>query len=573
MGRITVLADDVVRRIAAGEVIERPASVVKETVENSIDADATRVEVSLEEGGKRRIIVSDDGSGMDADDLKLAVMPHTTSKIRRENDIYRITTLGFRGEALSSIRSVAHLQIRTRMDGSEHGWMIRTNGETIGEVSPCACAKGTTVTVERLFFNLPARRKFLRSEQAETSRSLEVVTKIALCQPNIGFRVTQKGQLLLDCPPSGGIGGRITTLFGEDIGASVLHGKAQHTDSLVEVFVAPPYLSRTDTRMLFTFVNGRAVREETVRKAIRDAFREHLPPQRYPVAFVYLTVPPETIDVNIHPAKERVQLRKPAVAYTAVREAINRALSSVRRFYAPGAPAAMIERQKQIEQALSDYLRKQPLARRQKHLDIEFRPLRRDEEGEAGIPEGRFMVLHNAYILLETENGFIVVDQHALHERLVYDRLRVLVATEGLRLQRLLVPVEVETDSVEMSVFKYNRNLFKSLGIEVEARETRLLIHSIPEIGIDANEWSDIVHEVLSNMIQQPDTKGEGRLEGALKTLACRAAVKAGEPLSNQEISGLLAEARRCHIPATCPHGRPILKRFSLSEVERWFKR
>ena len=573
MGKITVLADDVVRRIAAGEVIERPASVVKETLENSLDAGAASVEILIEEGGKRRIIISDDGCGMDADDLRLAVMPHTTSKIKTEDDIYRITTLGFRGEALSSIRSVSHLAIKTRTEGAEHGWVIRANGETIGEVSPCACKKGTTVTVERLFFNLPARRKFLRSEQAETSRLLEVVTKTALCHPNIRFRVAQKGQLLLDCPPSNGIGERITTLFGEEIGASVLFGKAEHSDALAEVFVAPPYLSRTDTRMLFTFVNGRVVREETVRKAIRDAFREHLPPQRHPVAFVYLTVPPETVDVNIHPAKERVDVRKPAVVYTAVREAIHGALSRVRRFYAPGAPAAMVERQKQIEQALSDYLRKQPFAQKQKHLEIEFRPARKREEVEADIPEGRFIVLHNTYILLETENGFIVVDQHALHERLVYDRLRALVATESLRLQRLLVPIEVDIDSVEMSVFKHNRSLFKTLGIEVEASDTRLIIRSIPEIGIDAEEWSGIIHEVLSNIIEQPETKQERRLEGALRTLACKAAVKAGEPLSHREVSALLDEARRCHIPATCPHGRPILKRFSLSEVERWFKR
>lgn len=574
MGRITVLADDVVRRIAAGEVIERPASVVKETVENSVDAGASSVEVSVEEGGKRRIVVSDDGCGMDADDLRLALMPHTTSKISSERDIYRISTLGFRGEALSSIRSVAFVEIKTRTEGAEHGWLITSDGKSISDVRPCACHKGTTVTVENLFFNLPARRRFLRSEQAETSYLIESVIKIALSHPHIRFKVVQRGRLLLDCPPSEGFVGRITTIFGDEIGASLLTAEAEQSDVTAYAVVAPPYLSRTDTRMLFTFVNERAVEESTVRKAIRDTFKEYLPPQRHPVVFLYLRVSPETVDVNIHPAKERVQMRKPALVYTAVREAISRALSEVRRFYSSGLKTAMVERQKRVEQALSDYIKSHSIPSRQRPLDLRFhRPEREEDYAEAGIVEGRFLTIHDSYILLETDGGFCVIDQHALHERLIYDRLRALLATEGLHLQNLLIPVEVELDSVEANIFSHNQALFKRLGIVAELSGRRLTISSIPDIGIELSEWSGIIHQILSDMLQQPDTKQDGRMEGALKTLACKAAVKAGETLNSGEVSALLAEAQRCHIPATCPHGRPILKRFSITEVERWFKR
>jgi len=574
MGRIKILSDEVVRRIAAGEVIECPSSVVKELLENSLDAGAHKIDITVEEGGKRKVVVSDDGCGMDADDLRLALVSHATSKISDEADIYRIETLGFRGEALSSIRSVASVEIKSRMKDSEHGWLIRAEAERIGEVLPCAMNCGTTVTVENLFFNLPARKKFLRSEQFETSRIIETVTKLALCHYDVAFRLTQKSQTLLNCPAVDGYLSRINGLFGGETKDSLLEGQAEESDVCALVFVAPPYLSRTDARIIYTFVNNRCVKEETARKALKDAFKEHLPSQRYPVAFIYITLPPETIDVNIHPTKEAVQIKKPALVYTAVRRAIDSALSGVRRFYAGGISSGLAERHRQIEQALSDYLKRNADVPTQKPLAVHFHSLKKQNEFvEETIPDGRFFVLHNAYIALETSEGFILIDQHALHERLIYDRLRALLAEQGLRLQRLLVPITVRLDAVEVTVFQYNKALFKTLGIDAELNGTNLTILSIPDLGVVQGEWENIVHQMMSEIIEQPDRDYKTRLDNALKTLACKAAVKAGEPLDSREVYTLLSEARRCHIPATCPHGRPLIKRFPLSEVERWFKR
>ncbi|MCX7704553.1 MAG: DNA mismatch repair endonuclease MutL, partial [Planctomycetota bacterium] len=398
MGRIKVLPDSVVRRIAAGEVIERPASVVKELIENSLDADAKRIDVSIEEGGKKRIVVNDDGCGMDADDLRLALLPHSTSKISKEEDIYRIVTLGFRGEALSSIRSVSSLEIKSRMRGSEYGYFVRAEGDRIGNVTPCAANFGTTVTVENLFFNLPARRKFLRSEQSETSHIVETVTKIALCRFDVSFILTQKSQTLLRCDSSHEHLERIKSLFGEETGASLLQGEADNSDAKASVFVAPPYLCRADARAIYTFVNNRCVREETVRKALRDAFKEHLPPHKHPVAFIFVVTPPDAVDANVHPAKERIQLKKPALVYTAVRQAIESALASVKRFFAGTTTSSFAQRHHQIEQALSDYLKEHHNVPTQKPLDVHFREFRKQENlAEAQIPDGKFFTIHDTY--------------------------------------------------------------------------------------------------------------------------------------------------------------------------------
>ncbi len=577
-GGIRVLDDDMVRRIAAGEVVERPASVVKELVENSLDAGAGRVEISIVDGGRGGIRVADDGRGIPVEELPLALAPHATSKITSVDDLERISTLGFRGEALASIGRVARVEIRSRPPGSEHGFRIVMRGGDAKEPEPCACPEGTSVVVEELFYNLPARRKFLRHAAAEAARVSDVVTGAALAAPAVAFRLALDERPALSCRAAADALERIRDVFGEseETGALVT-GRSEEHGVRVSAVVAPPYVSRRDGRMLFFFVNSRPVVEQTLRRAVSDALRPHLPPSRQPVAFVYVDLPPAEVDVNIHPAKIEIRFRKPGFVYTAVRKAVEDALSSVRRFYATrGAPSTG-----GVERAVGDFLARRGLVGQS---SLGLRPPQETRGGgdrvggrppdEPPVPRGRYMVLHDSYIIVETPLGFTVIDQHALHERLIYDRLRALSESGELGVQRLLVPVELNVDAAERTAYEQNRDVLAALGFDTRLDGSRLVILSAPAIGAGARmDVEDAVRETLSVLMEDVGAAYGRRLQSALKSVACHAAVKAGQRLSDHEVERLLYEARRCHTPPTCPHGRPLLKHVPLQEMERWFKR
>ena len=572
MAKIERLPDDVVRRIAAGEVIERPASVVKELVENSLDAGASNIRVEATDGGIRRIRVTDDGCGIEKDDLPLAVAPHATSKIKSDADLLAIKTLGFRGEALAAIGRVSYLRIESRADGASCGWAITVRGGNPSSPVPSSHPKGTTVTVEQLFFNLPARRRFLRQPSTEAAKIASTLTTIALANPDIAFTLLLDGRTYIRVPAADSYLVRAQQLFPNAQETSVLlEGRASHEGIAAYILVSPPFLSRRDTRMQFFFVNKRPVRDETIRKALRDAFADKLPSGRNPVAFLFLSVPPELVDVNVHPAKQEVRFRKPGSVYTAIRRAADNALSAAQHLSSttPTAPA-----QENIRQAIADFLSsRRTNATPQKQLTLTPPKKSAQRPAERTVPAGRFFVLHNTFIVVETDDGFALIDQHALHERLIYDSLRAEVACRKLTSQKLLVPLRLNVTAEEETVFEQNRALFKQLGFVMEVDKRALVVSAAPSILSEEAEIEEAVKEILAGFLEEVGGGMGDKMDMALKSVACKAAVKAGEALSEKDVSWLLSEAKRCATPITCPHGRPLARFFSLEEVARWFKR
>ena len=572
MAKIERLPNDVVRRIAAGEVIERPASVVKELVENSLDAGATNIRVEATEGGIRRIRVTDDGCGIEKDDLPLAVAPHATSKIRSDADLLAIRTLGFRGEALAAIGRVSYLRIESRADGASCGWAITVRGGNSSAPVPSSHPKGTTVTVEQLFFNLPARRRFLRQPSTEAAKIASTITTIALANPDTAFALMLDGRTYIKVPATDSYLVRAQQLFPNTQETSVLlEGRASHEGIAAYILVSPPFLSRRDTRMQFFFVNNRPVRDETIRKALRDAFADKLPSGRNPVAFLFLSVPPELVDVNVHPAKQEVRFRKPGFVYTAIRRAADNALSAAQHLSstAPTAPA-----QENIRQAIADFLSsRQTNATPQKQLTLTPPKKSTPHQAERTVPAGKFFVLHNTFIVVETDDGFALIDQHALHERLIYDSLRAQVASRSLPSQKLLVPLRLSVTAEEETVFEQNRALFRQLGFVIGVDERTLVVSAAPSILSEEAEIEEAVKEILAGFLEEVGGGMGDKMDMALKSVACKAAVKAGEALSERDVGWLLSEAKRCATPITCPHGRPLARFFSLEEVARWFKR
>ena len=572
MAKIERLPDDVVRRIAAGEVIERPASVVKELVENSLDAGATTIRVEATEGGIRRVRVTDDGCGIEKDDLPLAVAPHATSKIKSDTDLLAIRTLGFRGEALAAIGRVSYLRLESRTDGAPCGWAIMVRGGNSSALMPSSHPKGTTVTVEQLFFNLPARRKFLRQPSTEAAKIASTITSIALANPNTAFTLLLDGRTYIKVPVADSHLIRAQQLFPNTQETSVLlEGRASHESIAAYILVSPPFLSRRDTRMQFFFVNNRPVRDETIRKALRDAFADKLPSGRNPVAFLFLSVPPELVDVNVHPAKQEVRFRKPGFVYTAIRRAVENALSAAQHL---SSTTPLTPPQENIRQAIADFLSSRPTTTTpQKQLTLS--PPKQSTPQRAGrtVPAGKFFILHNTFIVVETDDGFALIDQHALHERLIYDSLRGEVARRKLTSQKLLVPLKINVTVEEETVFEQNRALFKQLGFVIEVDERALVVSAAPSILSEEAEIEGAVKEILAGFLEEVGGGMGDKMDIALKSVACKAAVKAGEALSDRDVGWLLSEAKRCATPITCPHGRPLARFFSLEEVARWFKR
>jgi len=572
MAKIERLPDDVVRRIAAGEVIERPASVVKELVENSLDAGATTIRVEAAEGGIRRIRVTDNGCGIEKDDLPLAVAPHATSKIKSDTDLLAIRTLGFRGEALAAIGRVSYLRLESRTNGSPCGWAITVRGGNSSSPTPSSHQKGTTVTVEQLFFNLPARRKFLRQPSTEAAKIASTLTAIALANPNTAFTLLLDGRTYIKAPVADSHLIRAQQLFPNAQETSVLlEGRASHESITAYILVSPPFLSRRDTRMQFFFVNNRPVRDETIRKALRDAFADKLPSGRNPVAFLFLSVPPELVDVNVHPAKQEVRFRKPGFVYTAIRHAVENALSAAQHL---SSTTPLTSPQENIRQAIADFLSSHPTSTTpQKQLTLSPPTKSTPRRAERTVPAGKFFVLHNTFIVVETDDGFALIDQHALHERLIYDSLRGEVARRKLTSQKLLVPLKLSVTAEEETVFKQNRALFKQLGFVIDVDERTLVVSAAPNILSEEAEIEEAVKEILAGFLEEVGGGMGDKMDTALKSVACKAAVKAGEALSEKDVGWLLSEAKRCATPITCPHGRPLARFFSLEEVARWFKR
>jgi DNA mismatch repair protein MutL len=595
MGRIHQLPVSVVNRIAAGEVVERPASVVKELLENALDAGPTRIDVALEQGGVALVRVVDDGGGIDPEDLPLAVAPHATSKLRTADDLERIGTLGFRGEALASIGEVSRLVIRSRPPAAAGGASLEVDGGRIGEVVPEGCAAGTTVEVHQLFGNVPARRAFLRAPATEWSHASEAFVRTALAHPSVALSLVHNGRRVHDLPATTSWRGRIGGIFGQSLADRLIEVEACDGEIAVHGFVGRPEDDMASTRMQHLFVARRPFRDRSILHAVQEAYRGVLLSGRQPVVFLAFDLPPEMVDVNVHPAKMEVRFREPSRLYRLVLSALRtKFLATDMR--APLAAPPVFPWDRQAEEPA-----RQPAAEPSRPDIVDgagtgpaavagwfgtgaataveatapttSTAWERDEPAAASGDE-LAVQMHDRYIVVETAEGIEVIDQHALHERVLYERLKAAVATGVLEVQPLLIPERVDLAPAEIEVVTEHAETLAAAGLRVEPfGGTTVIVTSKPAL-VGSASAAVLLREVIDRLGSAPAKAGAGMVvDEVLHGLSCKAAIKAGDPLAPDEVAALVRERRRVLESHHCPHGRPTSLTLSRQELDRQFRR
>lgn len=592
---IRVLPSELVDQIAAGEVIERAASVVKELVENSLDAGAQRIEVDIERGGVGLIRVRDDGGGIPADELPIAISRHATSKIASMDDLESITTLGFRGEALPSIGSVSRLRVASHPTGAPHASEILVDGGAVSDVRPCAHPAGTTIEVRDLFFNVPARRKFVRSDATELGHIARLVERIALSRFDVGVRLRSGERVLLDVQAAkeGVEEGRLAQILGKDF--LVRSVPIEHHAGPVEItgWVGLPTASRGQPDQQYWFVNGRAVRDKLLMNAVRVAYRDVLYGGRHPAYVLYLTIDPRLVDVNAHPQKLEVRFRDSRQIHEFVFRAIERVLANTKPDIA-AAPAAVAEFKSDSAPYVASLPFYQPsrdpwavgnavrdaavsespatfheLSRRAES------PMRSNTGAQFEQPLGVALAqLHGIYILSQTQDGLVLVDMHAGHERVLYEQLKAAHAAAAPASQQLLEPIVVELKAHELEAILESREDWEKAGFELDALgSTRLALRRVPALLTGEN-----VGEIVTSVVRDMETDVHGHhLDGAadkfLGTLACRTAIHAHRRLTLPEMNSLLRQMESTDRANQCNHGRPTWTRLSLPELDQLFLR
>lgn len=589
MASIRKLAPELVNQIAAGEVIERPASVVKELVENAIDAGARRVEVALEDGGKRLVRVADDGCGIAAEELLLAVESHATSKLAAAEDLFCVRTLGFRGEALASMGSVADLRIasRLRAEGAE-GAEIRVRGGAAEAVRPAGVAPGTTVEVRDLFFNTPARRKFLREGAGELRPAIEALQRLALGAPGVGFRLVHRGpgeagesgwRLIFDARPTADPLERIADLFGRDLAADLVPVDGARGSARIAGFAALPRRTRGDAREQHVTMNGRPVRDRLIGAAVREAYQGFLMTRRFPIVFLALELAPEMVDVNVHPAKLEVRFREPREIFSLVRGAIAATLEDRKAVPAlePRGGAKYepqrTRRPRSFRTDASAYSIPESSSGSSVISVAEERPV---WGAPAADPTPPFLQLASGYLVVAAARGFEVIDPHALHERILYEEWKARLATGAVEVQQLLLPILVDLAPLDEARLADLRAPLAALGLVVEPfGPGTAAIQAVPALADRraGRDWGGALRGLLA---VEEDGGGPARatlLESLTATIACKAAVKLGERLRPEEVAALLARRAAADRSHLCPHGRPTALAFEERDLERQFKR
>ncbi len=601
--KIYLLPEALVNKIAAGEVIERPASVVKELLENSLDANAKKIIIELEAGGKKLIRVVDDGEGMSEDDALLALERHATSKIRTEKDLFSIRTLGFRGEALPSICAVSKMELATREKGAELGVKIRCEAGTIKEVKKTAMPQGTRVEVRNLFYNVPARRKFLKTTETELGHIIEFTTRLALSHPEVGFELYHNQHLLLRASVSKDFFQRCWELLGAKIVKKLLPVEKEYPfflekgDLKIFGFISPPELTFSTTRHLYVYINRRYVRDKLLTHSLLEAYRSFIPKNRYPAVVLFLKMPAEAVDVNVHPSKMEVRFGEPGKIYQAIKDVLKGGLRSRHwDFSAPG----LTEHQKGIEEAIKDFFasRKEKPAQKsfsasvflpqEQKLSFPAKPPRQKELAEVekeaeqkpaqmGFQFNELKVLgqfHSNYILLEAPEELIILDQHAVHERINFEKLKAQLEAGNPARQNLLFSEVVELNWEQAQKISENMELIQRLGFEIEPfGGTSFIIKAAPAILKDT-ELSALINDLADELLELGKTSSiEEKIHHLLSVIACHSSIRAGKILSEQEIKALLEEMDKVGFAGTCPHGRPAIWRISVKELEKKFSR
>jgi len=682
MGRIHVLSETVANQIAAGEVVERPASVVKEMLENSLDAGATRIKISVEAGGKRLIQIIDNGCGMVRDDAMLAFERHATSKIKNAEDLLSVATLGFRGEALPSIASVSRLRLETRSADEAVGTVIEINGGKIARVEEAGLPAGTSITVRDLFFNTPARKKFLKAESTELSHIASLVTHYALAHPDKHFELHSAANAMLVAPPVSGHSERVYQVFGKETLDQLIPVAARQAlghvglpqpppwrrkekeededgegtgpkmpgEMRVHGFVSKPEIQKLNRNSIFVFVNGRLIRDRLVQHGLTEAYRNIIPPTVYPVVLLFLELPTAEVDVNVHPSKTEVRFRQQSAMHDFVRDSVRAALMKARpvpQFVAeirahatasqaltPGAlsPAATWDPlsggnggpdvplasmpatvagagfalQSPAQPAISARFQFEggiaveanaaiPVARglESAALAPDFAPAQPHLEAvpdhgcapalDVGEEEPTLSALgslkplgqiRNSFILAVNEDGLWIVDQHVAHERVLFERILKQRATQKVESQRLLMPIVLELSPAQQAVFSEISDELAHNGFEAEPFGARSVAVKVAPAGVEASVVENMLHELLDQFASEEQSLNLEKIRARIAaSIACHAAIKVNMPLEQNKMEWLLAELAKTDHPMSCPHGRPVVLRYSVKDIQKAFKR
>src|SRR5256712_2237807 len=653
MGRIHVLPEHVANKIAAGEVVERPASVVKELPENCLDAVSTRIKIQIEAGGKKLIQITHNGCGMMRDDALLAFERHATSKIKNAEDLLTVATLGFRGEALPSIASVSRLHLETRAAEEPAGTVVEINGGKIFRVEEAGLPEGTSITVRDLFFNTPARKKFLKSEATELSHIASLITHYALAHPDKHFELHSATNAMLVAPPVAGCSERIYQVFGKDTLDQLLPvaamqplahiglpqpppwrreaeedaGPRDPGELRVHGFVSKPEIQKLNRNSIYVFVNGRLIRDRVIQHALTEAYRNIIPPTVFPVVLLFLELPSAEVDVNVHPSKTEVRFRQQTAVHDFVRDSVRAALMKARPVpqftkeidahptaspsLTPGARATMVDiaawRSLYAPAAPAGFALQPPVlppATERLHFGNETitveanaavalaripaqavpgdgctPPLPVEPEPPSDLvpslaslkPLGQ---VRESFILAVNHEGLWIIDQHVAHERVLFERVLKQRAMEGVESQRLLMPLIVELTPAQLAVLTEISDELAANGFEVEPFGARSIAVKIAPAGIDAPQIERMLHELLDQLAHEEQAINIEKIRVRIAaSIACHAAIKVNMPLEQNKMEWLIAELAKTECPMSCPHGRPVVLRYSLKDIQKAFKR
>lgn len=602
MGKITVLPDTLCNQIAAGEVVERPAAVVKELVENAIDAGSHKISVALLQGGRKEIRVVDNGSGMSQEDALLSIERHATSKIRLARDLQSIRSLGFRGEALPSIAAVSRFELITREPSAVSGTHLAVEGGVLKSVKDAGCPSGTLVVVRDLFFNLPARRKFLRTVETEMGYISDQLLRLAMPHPEIHFQLAHQDRIQYDFPRARSTSARVAQALGGDIHSRLRPITLENEMLRAGGLTSPPEVHRATGQSIFVYVNGRSVRDRTLHHAILSGYDTLLPKGKFPVVILFLEIDPLLVDVNVHPTKREVRFRNPGDVLEGVRSAVRKALvgPEAAQYRSEGSPAAASRYRSPWSRTGSFLEPRNPYAEvpnptpaplpQQRVFPVSPTPLRRPDSMES-IPSGSFEStgaaetaaigffsrlvvigqLANTYILLEAPDGLLLVDQHAAHERILFDALT--SKTERPPSQRLLRSVVVNLLPTEAMRLRRWLDRLGEIGFEIEPfGGDSFVIQAVPAV-LSHHPVEGTLRELLETAHEDENRPTWNLVAGLAKTAACHEAIKAGDRLRPEAIRHLLESLDRTDISATCPHGRPIWIKLTQGDIERMFLR
>jgi DNA mismatch repair protein MutL len=676
MGRIHVLSETVANQIAAGEVVERPASVVKEMLENSLDAGATRIKISVEAGGKKLIQITDNGCGMVRDDAMLAFERHATSKIKNTEDLLSIATLGFRGEALPSIASVSRLRLETRAEEEAAGTVVEINGGKIARVEEAGLPLGTSITVRDLFFNTPARKKFLKAESTELSHIASLVTHYALAHPEKHFELHSAANAMLVAPPVTGYSERVYQVFGKETLDQLIPvasrqalervglpqpppWRRKEADEDGEVtekapgemrihgFVSKPEIQKLNRNSIFVFVNGRTIRDRLIQHALTEAYRNIIPPTVHPVVLLFLELPAGEVDVNVHPSKTEVRFRQQSAMHDFVRDSVRAALMKARpvpqfvtemRAHATAGPAltsgaltpgAMTP---ELSPGAQPWNPATSAASAARHVSphVSAPQVSDGTEGfalQAPAPppiSGRFQFeggiaveanaavslarvadaipdsgcapalevkeeeptlsslgtlrplgqIRNSFILAVNEDGLWIIDQHVAHERVLFERILKQRAVQKVESQRLLMPIVLELSPAQQAAFSEIADELQHNGFEAEPFGARSVAVKVAPAGVDASAVEHMLHELLDQFSREEQSLNLEKIRARIAaSIACHAAIKVNMPLEQNKMEWLLAELAKTDHPMSCPHGRPVVLRYSVKDIQKAFKR